>query len=402
MAGISEEKLLILKMLEEGKINADEAAKLLEAIEKGSSESHSNMKEDKSQQFHKTFQEEASKVKDRINEWKREFKTNNGGKDFDNIIDEFAEKMEKVGKNVAATTFGIVDKVIDFVGSFVDTNAFSIFGKYATTEKVFEAYPGVNSDILIEGINGYIVVKKHLDDKVLIRSKIKSSADNVDSILAFNADEKEISLKVNKQPNTSVSYEIFLPAVKFNNIKLETANGKIYVEDSISNNFVSVTKNSHIELMGVNSEMISVNTKNAKIQISYVIGKNIDIITNNSVIDVKHIKAQNLRAATMNGRILIENVQNYENLTDINMSLKTSNGGIKVNMNDMDNKGYKVKARTTNGGINILIPEMTYHNINRKSPGGNFVEAESNNFNSYSEKVTIDAETVNGYIEIVK
>jgi DUF4097 and DUF4098 domain-containing protein YvlB len=413
MAGNSEERILILKMLEEGKINSDEAARLLEALDKGAHKERADNRqeynrqaddrqENKSEKFQKTFQDEISKARDRLNEWKKEFKTNTGGKDFDHVVEEFADKMERLAKNVASTTFGIVDKVIDFVGSFVDTNSFRIFGNFATTEKVFEAYPAENSDITVEGINGYIIVKKHLDNKVVIKSKIKSSENNKDSIVEFNENEKGIILKLNKQPNISVSHEVFLPVVKFNNIKLETSNGRIYVEDSISNSFISITKNSHIELMGVNSDMISVNTKNAKIQISYIVGKNIDIITQNSVIDVKHVKTQNLKAATGNGRITIENVQSYDESSCINMDLKTSNGGIKVNMNDMDNKGYKVMARTTGGGINILIPEITYHNINKNAMGDNYVEAESNNFDSLAEKVVINAQTANGYIEIMK
>lgn len=84
------------------------------------------------------------------------------------------------------------------------------------------------------------------------------------------------------------------------------------------------------------------------------------------------------------------------------MYLKTSNGGIKVNMNDMENRGYRIKAQTTNSGINVLIPEMTYHNVNKQSVGRNLVEAESSKLESYDSIVSIEAETMNGYIEVVK
>lgn len=154
--------------------------------------------------------------------------------------------------------------------------------------------------------------------------------------------------------------------------------------------------------MGVNSEKVNVSTKNAKIQISYVIGKDIDINTNNSVIDIKHIKTERLRAVTNNGRIMVENAHGYDNSNEMDMELKTTNGGIKVNMNDMDSRGYKVKAQTTNGGINILIPEMQYDSVNKNGYTGSFVEAESKGFEGYPEKVFIIAETKNGYIEIVK
>lgn len=397
---LSEEKILILKMLEEGKITSEEAAKLIEALENGEKQNTSGAAG--RQQKQPNFQDEVAKVRDRLNEWKKEFQANYNQKDFDRIIDEFSSKAEKLGKNVAYTTFGLVDKVIDFVGSFVDTNTFNFFGSCPTVEKSFETPATAGMELDVEATNGAIVVKKHLDNKIVIKSRIKSRSNNADDVLMFTDDGNIVSLKLNNPGNVSVYHEIFLPAVKFKKINLVTANGRIYAEDSLSESFNATTRNGHIELMGVNSDAIVTSTKNARIQVSYVIGKNIEIETTNSVIDIKHIKAENVKVETTNGRILVENAQNYENIPEMNLSLKTTNGGIKVNMNDMDQKGYKVRAKTTNGGINLLIPEMIYHNVNRQSPGGNFVEAESNGYDTFNEKVNINCETTNGYIEIVK
>lgn len=397
---LNEERMLILKMLEEGKITSDEAARLLEALETGSGQSSAegSFKKQKQSSFH----DEASKVRDRINEWKKEFKKNYNKNDFDRMVDDFSSKAEKLGRGVANTTFGIVDKVIDFVGSFVDTTAFNIFGNYKLEERYFDAEAADGMDLLIEGLNGHIIVKKHMDSKVIIKTKVRSPQNNADEILVFTNDANKISLALNKIANISVSHEIFVPAVRFNHVRFETTNAKIYVEDTAAAVFESITKNSTIDLMGVSGDSILVNTKNAKVQLSYVIGKSIDIKTNNSLIDIKNVKSQDVKAVTMNSKIFAENIQNIENCPELQILLKTSNGGIKVNMNDMDNRGYKVKGQTTNGGINLLIPELTYHNINKQGLGGSFIEAESTGYSSYPEKVSIVAETTNGYIEIVK
>ncbi|MCX8129575.1 MAG: DUF4097 domain-containing protein [Clostridia bacterium] len=406
----SEERLLILKMLEEGKISSEEAARLIDALggsqkqSSGENTTRQQQQQQQQQQRQTSFQEEVTKLRDKVHEWKKDFKSNYNQKDFDRMVEDFSTKAEKLGKNVANTTFGIVDKVVDFVGSFVDTNAFNFFGNYPTIEKSFEVVAVEGMELNVEGVNNYIVVKKHSDNKILIKSKIKSPAKDAESILTFSDEGNTITVKPAKQMNfsISVSHEVFLPAVKFSKIRLESTNGRIYAEDSISGIFEAITKNSHIELMGVNSDKINVSTKNAKIQVNYVMGKDIDINTNNSVIDIKHIKAQNIKAVTMNSKILVENAQNFENCEEMNIFLKTSNGGIKVNMNDMENRGYKVKAQTTNGGINILIPEMTYHNVNKQGIGGSSAEAESIGYMNYSQKVNINAETNNGYIEVVK
>lgn len=400
---LSEEKIFILKMLEEGKISSEEAAKLLDALEGGTKQSAGE--NTNRQQRQVNFQDEVSKVRERIHEWKREFKSNYNQKDmqkdFDRMIDEFSSKAEKLGKNVAATTFGFVDKLVDFVGSFVDTNAFNIFGSYPVVEKSFQAHAAEGMELEIEGINGHILVKKHLEDKIIIKSRVRSPQNNADSILVFGNEGDKVTLKLNKIGNISVAQEVYLPVVKFKKIKLETTNGKLYVEDSISESLEGSTKNSSIDLMGVSSDKLAVSTKNARVLLSYIIGRDVSVSTNNSTVEVKNIKAENLKVYTTNAKVSVENAQNYQGAAETNMYLKTTNSGIKVNMNDMDNRGYKIKAQTTNAGINLLIPEITYHNIN-KQVGGSFVEAESRDYGSNPEKVNINAETTNGYIEIVK
>ncbi len=395
----SEERILILKMLQESKITAEEAEKLIDAIEK-KSEKSSDISSKKQKQ--PNFQDEINKMRQRINDWGREFKSSGTQKDFEHIIEEFVTKAEKVGKSVASTTFGIVDKVIDYVGSLIDTNAFNIFGSYKVVEKEYKADAVEGMSLSIEGVNGNVTFKKHDLVDIIIKSKIRSPQEDVSSILVYEKQDDHVSLKLNKQGNLSVSHEIYLPSLKFDEIKIETSNGKILVEDAKCNSLEGITKNGHVELMGVNSEKVSINTKNARINISYMVGRNVDINTKNSIINIKHIKAASIKAVTRNGRIVIENVQNYENETDMNLVLATTNGGIKVNMNDAQNRGYKVNAKTTNGGINILIPEMIYNNLNKNETGASSVEAISSLYENYKDKTTIEAETTNGYIEIVK
>jgi DUF4097 and DUF4098 domain-containing protein YvlB len=398
----SEERLLILKMLEQGKITSDEAAKLLEAL--GSSDSAAKSQNEGAPKHQKqpNFYDEVEKARQKLNEWKKDFNKKYNEKDFDRTVEEFSEKAERIGKTVAATTFGLVDKMVDFVGSFVDTTAFNIFGSYKTEERTFESAITEGADLFIEGSNGSILVKKHLDDKIIIKSKVRSPQNNADEILAYEEGNSKVSLKLSNKDNVSVSHEVFLPVVKFNNVKFENSNGKIYVEDCNSSSFECTTKNGAIDLMGVNSDKISVSTRNARVQIGYVIGRTIEINTYNSLIEMKNVKSETVKASTTNGRLFVENVQTYENCDETNLLLKTSNAGIKVNMNDMDNRGYKVKAQTSFGNVNLLIPELVYHNINKQGSGKSFIEAESNGYINYSSKVNIYAETVHGDIEVVK
>jgi len=46
------------------------------------------------------FADEVSKVRDKLNEWKKEFKKNYNQKDFERAVDEFSSKVEKLGKTL--------------------------------------------------------------------------------------------------------------------------------------------------------------------------------------------------------------------------------------------------------------------------------------------------------------
>jgi DUF4097 and DUF4098 domain-containing protein YvlB len=400
----NEEKLLILKMLEEGKISSEEAVRLLEALEEPGS---GNSREEGTprQQKQINFQFEVEKVREKMQDWKKEFKQNFKGhkqNEFDKTVEDFVDKAEKLGKNLAVTTYGVIDKMVDFVGSFIDTNAFNVFGSYKVEDRSFEWLAAEGMDIDIEGTNGSIVVKKHGENKIIVKSKVRSPQNNADEILGLIQDEGRFSIKINKAMNVSVTHEIYIPAIKFKSVKFSTTNGKIYVEDTISEDFQCSTKNAHIEIMGVNSDSIKLSTKNARILASYLMSKIIEIDTTNATLDIKHIKAEKIKAVSTNGRLLAENIKNPDDIKVIDLYFKTSNAWIKINMNDMNDNGYKVKAQTTNGGINLLIPQIIYNNLGKQGLGGATVEAESVNFNEAEHKVYITAETANGYIEIVK
>jgi len=404
---ISEERMMILKMLQEGRINSDEAAKLLEALDAKQAPGHGGHRYEgfrppKPPQHN--YYDEVAKVRERINEWRRDLSKNYNQKDFDKMVDEFSEKAEKFGKNVATAAFGVADKVVDFIGSIVDTGAFNIFGSYAAVEKNFEAEAAEGTILELQATNGPITVKKHEENKILIKAKIRTSQANAENTIAFLNENGTVSAKLANPDtfNLSVSYEVFVPAVKLNKLVLETKNGKINVEDTLSEEFISVTKNAAIDLTGVNGGKVTADTKNAKITVNYLIGKDINISTQNAAIEIKNLKTEKANVSSTNGKISLENMLGLDNSNNVELTLKTKNADIKANMNDSEDKGYKIAARTTNGGINLLVPNLLYRNIPRVEGFAREVEAETEGYSTATQKVNIYAETQNGYIEVIK
>lgn len=405
---ISEERMMILKMLQEGRINSDEAAKLLEALDakqdSGNRGGHRYEGHRPPKPPRHNYYDEVAKVRERISEWRRDLSKNYNQNDFDKMVDELSEKAEKFGKTVATAAFGAADKVVDFIGSIIDTGAFNIFGSCATVEKTFEAEAAEGTNLELQATNGPITVKKHNDNKVVIKAKIRTSQENAENTIVFLNENGTVSLKLAKPDtfNLSVSYDVFVPAVKFNKLNLETKNGKIVVEDTLSEEFASITRNGAIDLTGVNSSKLSADTKNAKILINYLIGKDINIGTQNASIEIKNLKTEKMSASSTNGKIMLENFQAPENTDNVELNLKTTNADIKANMNDSEDKGFKIAAKTTNGGVNLLIPNLIYRNVPRMDGSTRQIEAETENYADAAQKVNISAETQNGYIEIIK
>jgi MOSC domain-containing protein YiiM len=81
---LSEEKMMILKMLQEGKISTEDAAKLLEALERGAAQQPQGENTSYRQQRPQpNYNDEIAKMRERIHEWKNDFKKNYNQKDFD-------------------------------------------------------------------------------------------------------------------------------------------------------------------------------------------------------------------------------------------------------------------------------------------------------------------------------
>ena len=70
-------------------------------------------------------------------------------------------------------------------------------------------------------------------------------------------------------------------------------------------------------------------------------------------------------------------------------------------MNDIDSRGYKVQGTDHKWRHKSSDPGMTYNRFDKQGTGGNSVDAESKGYKDILKRF-IEAETANGYIEIVK
>ncbi|MDD6488793.1 MAG: DUF4097 family beta strand repeat-containing protein [Clostridia bacterium] len=192
------------------------------------------------------------------------------------------------------------------------------------------------------------------------------------------------------------------------NIKTETSNGKITVENINVNKAEFYTSNGKIQFSNIVSDTFCGNTVNGSVTADKITADNISLGTTNGHIKVSALKADKLSTTTSNGAITVKNV----NAKSAEMT--TSNGGISLS--DIKSENL-IKASTSNGAIDIsnissdnitlqtsngsILGNITgnpdNYNISSSTSNGNDSLAIYNNKNKTSNK-KIEAYTSNGNI----
>lgn len=337
---MKEERLLILSMLKEGKINVEEATELLGALDNDSNDSTNNKgKEDKNKRLsNMTF--------------------------------------EEIGQDIGNAISTMVDGLKDMGGSF-GLN----FNSETITLDLSEDLSSIENPILdLKAINGSINLNTWQKDNISIKLTCEYKnglLDNDTEFYNFAIEDDKIVFAPTFNKDISVKLDVFLPNKNYKEIVLKTTNGKIQINDVIVDKLDCITNNGSI-----NSNKI--------------IGDQIFMATRNGKIEALDISAVILDLSTSNGRIICDH-------SDINratnVSLTTSNGSITSTLEDLV-KGAHFDLDTTMGSVNLDLPNMTSINRDQGFAGNKKTIAHNSNYDENGDNLQYNASTSNGSIKI--
>jgi DUF4097 and DUF4098 domain-containing protein YvlB len=337
---VKEERLLILSMLKEGKINVEEATELLGALDNDSNDSTNNKgKEDKNKRLsNMTF--------------------------------------EEIGQDIGNAISTMVDGLKDMGGSF-GLN----FNSETITLDLSEDLSSIENPILdLKAINGSINLNTWQKDNISIKLTCEYKnglLDNDTEFYNFAIEDDKIVFAPTFNKDISVKLDVFLPNKNYKEIVLKTTNGKIQINDVIVDKLDCITNNGSI-----NSNKI--------------IGDQIFMATRNGKIEALDISAVILDLSTSNGRIICDH-------SDINratnVSLTTSNGSITSTLEDLV-KGAHFDLDTTMGSVNLDLPNMTSINRDQGFAGNKKTIAHNSNYDENGDNLQYNASTSNGSIKI--
>lgn len=412
---MKDEKMMVLSMLEEGKITSEEAIKLLEALEE----------------------------KESFIEY--ESIENNEGKFID--MDKTKEKLEELEKNLREQDKKAENLSVD-LGSKL-SNAFSnlinknniigFFGDYKTinTEIEMNISQMDSPAIQFKSINGSITLKNWKEEKILIKILYKYKHNNLaenDKFYHLYEENNKIIFEPLYTSDVMMDLDVYLPDRYYEEINLNTSNGKIQVEDFNLDILNCKTSNASISIKDIVGKDIDLSTKNGKINLKDISSPVLKVATTNSNILMEDIDSHNLMAFTKNGRIILSDIlANSVSASTSNSSIEindiysniiqliTSNG--KIICRDLDNKKIsELKLSTSNstidvelgqlrkmsyfdletsiGNISLEIPDLIYKVNKQVNLGVKKIIAHSVDFNEGEDCFHLNASTSNGSIRI--
>ena len=399
------EKLMILKMLEEGKINAKEAGRLLEAASReesgGSYQSPGNSHQEPPRQPSSGSYSSGPSYTGTSNNRSYEGYSRPTGsyesfagdlsRKFDAFARDLEPKLQRFSETVVERTADIADKISRNIESSMRTAPTA--PRSDGQEKRFELFvdPGYN-ELSIGGLNGDVLIHGYNGDK--ISAVVFCRPKRINAALSLMRLGNKYFLNYDDDDFDKVSVDAYIPESMFNVASISTINGILDVSTLSADNISLSNSNGNTKVQSISADFLKTECNNGKLNISLVKARNARVENFNGAIDVLDLDSANLKLTSVNGGIIV-NMSQFMAFSDYMWDIESSNGKMTLNLPTYPDLGYHVKAHASLGQIRIGLT-----NLNYLSNSSSLTEAKSISFNSCSKKVKLALETSNATLQI--
>lgn len=329
-----EERKMVLKMIEDGKITAEEGIKLLEAMDKNDPASNGEKG---------STTDLSKKVK-----W------------------EEGESYRKRARQGAASTANLFTSFVEnTIQKIKDVDLDFNFGSAVDIDHIFQHrdVSPVSLDLSLE--NGSIIVKPWDETDVRVECQVKvyrvKDSDEARNVFLqesnFKVDDSKLLFHT-KSKSMKVQATVYVPRASFKHIKLYTFNGQITGEQ-------------------IDVDTLDVNALNGALTFSNIKANKVMAETVNGAIEYRNTNIDLLDAKTINGGIKVAG-----RIQDIDA--ETVNGSITYEIDELEESGY-VDLKATTGTIHLLVPKKLRIEGKLKTNVGSFA-VNLNDFEVLEEK----------------
>ncbi|MDD3704915.1 MAG: DUF4097 family beta strand repeat-containing protein [Clostridiaceae bacterium] len=408
-----EEKMLILKMLQEGKINTEEAVKLLEALEKantGTAPAGSKIDElrdeltaklneikiddklnkfgEKASKIATTFGEKAGKLAEQLGE-------NINAEKTEKFTEEFTKRMEVLGQEIAESATKFADVFAGQVGNLFD----NVYEKYKYNSSY--TYPVEDAPDIYLKTNNFSVKFGLCDTREMkVNISVNSNMPQlvIDDYLKTIIDSGIYKLSSEFPGRTWGKIEVLLPK-GINMINISTDNAKCEISDMDVKQLNCSTANGRVTISKCIADEIEIFTDNEKVILNEVTARTAKVRTSNSKIIIEGSSLDNIDAKTSNAAITVIASRKGDSLSP-GYTLYTSNGKIDIGIANEEGFEYMVDAHTTMSSIDVKLTNLTYETDKKSIGMQEVIDLKSENYDTASNKISVKAYTSNAPISI--
>lgn len=372
---MQQEQRLILKMLEEGKITAEEAEALMNAIGDSSTRGESGPQEDPWVRLEKMGEDFATKVEDATDRFARSLEHRSEG--FSEKINRVFAKFPFIGQEGSQEFTQVVQGVVKRDGDVIPIELENFNGSIRLEGWSEEIYKLT----VIQRIRG--------KDRDLLRGKVI----NLDWIDGTALDK--FKLKIPLLEDSTVSLHLLVPEDLIYEVELSTYNGSLAVDNLEATDLKLETVNGSTRLFDLKAKQIIGKNGNGSCEFTQVEAEKIDHKISNGSYRL-NVVTQDLDCTATNGSMQIRTPVLRG---DSQYKLSTTNGSIKVAIPVAGDLGVDLDLSTSVGRVSNDLGALEMKKLERMGGGTDF-EARSFGYQDKGTKFKLDAKTTSGSIFI--
>ncbi|MCL2708750.1 MAG: DUF4097 domain-containing protein [Defluviitaleaceae bacterium] len=422
---MTNEKMKILKLLEEKKITAAEAAKLLESVDGGGAAP------DYSREANAQYKPEPPPAADiptppgrpgdsasRRPEGSQRQEA--PSKSFDDLTGDLGKKFEAFAKDMEPKLQKFTETVAEKIVSGADrlSKSFSAetsprpyksepqgpsshaaprAAKSAPASSGFEKNievviaPGSN-ELTLAGLGADVRVKGYNGDKITakISYKPKRGGAAIDMVKLGG----RYFLKYDEDEFERVAIDAYIPERMFQIINISGIGGNMDISSLAAQEMRFTNANGQTRLAGLGAVNLKAECSNGNLALGQIAADSAIIENFNGNVEVDEADAAKLSLTNFNGALSLM-MSSFARHEEYLWSVETSNAKLSINVPTQPDLGYHIKAHTTLGEIRVGLTGLQFL-INDPA----LVEARSSYFDRSKKRVKLTAETSNAQLTI--
>jgi len=421
------EKMMILKMLESGKISTEEASRLLQSVDTGApspvapaapaapptgaysapaSSHYAPNQSPPGAAARPASPPTPPPPTPRSSSHGSQQQAPDGHSILDDIghkFDEWGPKIRKATATVAEKIAGGVDRLSKSLSDYSAPPVTGTGGSYRAkpsphapgglTEKNIEMMvePGF-SELNLSGQNGDVRIKGYNSDKISARIsyKAKRAGAHIELMKLGN----KYFLKYEPDDFEIVSVDAYVPESAFSVIRIDGVNANMDCASLSAGEMAIVNANGGLRIAGLSAGNLKAESGNGRFIASNIVADNAVIENVNGVMETDELDVGKLRLNNYNGPLSLL-MSNFGRYTDYLWNIETGNAKLSMNLPTLPDLGYHIKAHAAMSEIRLGLTGLQFL-IHEAS----LVEARSVQFDSTTRKVKMTVETSNGLLTI--